>query len=253
MSVPQPNTAVLEQAIEAVVALRRDGAIVHCVTNTVAQNFTANVLLACGATPSMTVSPQEVPYFSQRADGVLINLGTLDEPRKEAMRLSAKQCSATRKPLVIDPVMCHVSPPRLEFAKELLANNPHIVRANADETNALLDAGVSLDNIVHVKTGAIDSVQYDGDSKTISNGHPWLSRVTAVGCAQGALMAALISKVDDGQKANSVAAIAALVWMGVSGEIAAANATGPGSFQTALLDVLHSVSPKTLKQFARIT
>ena len=41
---------------------------VHCITNTVAQQFTANVLLAAGAVPSMTLSPQEIEVTGGRID-----------------------------------------------------------------------------------------------------------------------------------------------------------------------------------------
>ena len=51
---------------------------VHCITNAVAQNFTANVLLAAGAMPSMTIAPKEVGAFAARADALLVNLGTFD-------------------------------------------------------------------------------------------------------------------------------------------------------------------------------
>ena len=44
----------------AVIARVRDWApLVHCITNTVAQNFTANVLTALGAVPSMTIHADE--------------------------------------------------------------------------------------------------------------------------------------------------------------------------------------------------
>ncbi len=59
------GTELLKAAVNSIRALRADGALVHCITNTVAQNFTANVLLACGATPSMTVSPAEVAGIFQ--------------------------------------------------------------------------------------------------------------------------------------------------------------------------------------------
>ena len=38
---------------------------VHCITNAVAQNFTANVLLAAGAVPSMTIAPKEIAPSSR--------------------------------------------------------------------------------------------------------------------------------------------------------------------------------------------
>ena len=51
--------------------LRARNPSVHCITNAVAQNFTANVLLAAGAIPSMTVAPDEVGSFVARADALL--------------------------------------------------------------------------------------------------------------------------------------------------------------------------------------
>ena len=39
---------------------------VHCITNAVAQHFTANVLLAAGAIPSMTISADEIGAFVAR-------------------------------------------------------------------------------------------------------------------------------------------------------------------------------------------
>ena len=57
---------------------------VHCITNAVAQTFTANVLLAAGAIPSMTLSADEIGAFVARADALLVNLGTFDAERRDA-------------------------------------------------------------------------------------------------------------------------------------------------------------------------
>ena len=68
---------------------------VHCITNAVAQNFTANVLLAAGAVPSMTIAPKEVRAFAARADALLINLGTFDAGAAEGVA-RARSASPTR-------------------------------------------------------------------------------------------------------------------------------------------------------------
>ena len=61
---------------------------VHCITNAVAQNFTANMLLAAGAVPSMTLSPEEIAAFVARSDALLVNLGTFDRERREATEIA---------------------------------------------------------------------------------------------------------------------------------------------------------------------
>ena len=58
---------------------------VHCITNSVAQQYTANMLLAAGAVPSMTLSPDEIGGFVAGADALLVNLGTFDAERKSAI------------------------------------------------------------------------------------------------------------------------------------------------------------------------
>ena len=64
--------------------LRARAPRVHCITNAVAQTFTANMLLAAGAVPSMTIAAEEIGAFAARADALLVNLGTFDAERREA-------------------------------------------------------------------------------------------------------------------------------------------------------------------------
>jgi hypothetical protein len=67
-------------------ALRERRTRVHAITNAAAQGLTANLLLAAGGTPSLTVSPDEITAFAARADALLVNLGTLDADRRAAIR-----------------------------------------------------------------------------------------------------------------------------------------------------------------------
>ena len=60
---PSERTATTELpaiAADILERLRERRPRVHCITNAVAQNFTANMLLAAGAVPSMTIAPKEV-------------------------------------------------------------------------------------------------------------------------------------------------------------------------------------------------
>ncbi len=87
-------------AAPVVIQLRRHAPLVHCITNDVVQNFTANVLLALGASPAMVVDNEEAAQFAAIADALLINLGTLTRPQQQAIggRLSTAACAAG-KPL----------------------------------------------------------------------------------------------------------------------------------------------------------
>src|SRR3954469_13657825 len=118
---------------------------VHCITNAVAQAFTANMLLAVGAVPSMTIALKEIKAFAARADAVLVNLGTFDPERQKASLAAIGVANKRNIPWVLDPVFIDRSPPRAAFAKSLLAKKPRALRLNAAEFAALAGGKPSAD------------------------------------------------------------------------------------------------------------
>ncbi|WP_199781137.1 hydroxyethylthiazole kinase, partial [Cronobacter malonaticus] len=124
-------------AAPVVTQLRRHAPLVHCITNDVVQNFTANVLLALGASPAMVVDTEEAAQFAAIADALLINLGTLTHPQQQAMRAAIDSACAAGKPWTLDPVAVGALTLRTEFAQEILARRPAAIRGNASEIRAL--------------------------------------------------------------------------------------------------------------------
>ena len=215
---------------------------VHCLTNVVAQAFTANVLLALGAIPSMTISPEEVPFFTASAQALLVNLGTLDEARKEAANRAVGIAAGEGKPWVLDPVFADRSPPRLTEARRLLALKPPLLKVNAGELTALGGGATVLElsrqlGLPVALTGAVDEISSGAQTLRLANGHPLMGKVTATGCAAGAVAAAALAVEAD----PVLATAAALSIMAIAGEIAAAQAAGPGSFVPAFLDALYGL------------
>ena len=90
-----------EQIAECVERFRVARPHVHCITNTVAQNFTANVLLAAGGVPSMTIAAEEISDFVKMSDALLINLGTLDDERRVAVEKAVDTANQFKKPWVL--------------------------------------------------------------------------------------------------------------------------------------------------------
>ncbi len=244
--------------IAAVVArLRLRRPRVHVLTSPVAQTFTANMLLAVGAEPSMTTSPEEVPAFVASADALLINLGMLDRGRRDASLTAIEAAKEAGVPWVLDPVKIEVSPPRLDFARRLIDLEPALVHANRAEFRGLagLDAEEAAvrDFAVHsistlVVTGEVDIVTDGRRLVRILNGHPLMDRVTAMGCAATAIATACRAVEPD----PVLAATAALVATGVAGEVAAAAAGGPGSFAVEIVDALYALDAETLMERAKI-
>lgn len=240
------NVNLLDNALEVIDVLRRDGARIHSITNTVAQNFTANVLLACNTKPSMTVNPDEVDAFTSRADALHINLGTLDKGRISAINKALIVANTRCIPVLLDPVMAHVSPLRAEFAGEVMDRGT-IIRGNVHEIKTL---GIQEDgNSCIVMTGEEDQVMYRGHSYTVNNGNPVMAKVIATGCALGGLITALSSKTEN----PSCASIAGLIWFGIAGEIATTKSQSPGSFVPYFIDALYETPIDTLREQARLS
>ena len=239
---------------------------IHSITNLVANNFTANVLLAAGAVPSMTDARNEVAAFVARADALLVNVGTLDERQGESIEIAVEAANEAGRPWILDPVFVHFSPPRLAFARRLLDRRPAVLRGNAQELAALVSgeaAGQQAQGLddeavagfaarqgaTVARSGAVDLVT-DGDARVrVANGHPYMAQVTAVGCAVTALMGAFLTVEKD-----AVAAVATtLAFAGVAGEIAAEKAAGPGTFQPLFLDAFNAIDAATLTERTRLS
>lgn len=244
------------QAAALLAHLRGKAPRVHCITNSVAQNFTANALLALGAVPSMTLSAEEIGAFVARSDALLVNLGTFDRERREATGLAVASARQNGLPWVLDPVFVDRAASRAAYARDLIFLEPKAVRLNAAEFTALAAADPTSEAVAHTArewrsviglSGATDLIADGARTATVANGHPLMARVTAMGCAASAIVAACLAVEPDA----FVATASAMLIVGVAGEQAASQAHGPGSFAAAILDALYTIDGATLAALAR--
>lgn len=245
-------------------ALREQSPLTHCLTNIVVAPFTANVLLAAGAAPAMVDNAHEAGLFAGAAGAVSVNLGTPYDDTTQAMRAAVRGAAEHGTPWVLDPVAAGALPWRTGIAHELIDSAPPaIVRGNPSEILGLAGAegGRGVDS-AHGAAEAVDAARElagrtggvvavsgemdhltDGDRLVrVPHGHVWMTKVTGMGCALGALMAACA--------AVAVAAATSRSWptaaLTLAAEDAAQTARGPGSFAVALLDELHRLEPVDL-------
>jgi hydroxyethylthiazole kinase len=245
------------EAAGVLARVRAQAPRVHCITNSVAQNFTANVLLAFGAIPSMTLSPAEIGAFVKRSNALLVNLGTFGTERREATSIAVDAAIQSGLPWVLDPVFVDRAPPRASYARDLLFLHPAAMRLNADEFAALAGTAATAEAVAAFArehrvaiglSGAKDFIRDGARAVTLENGDPLMAKVTAMGCAASAMVAACLAVEADAL----IATASALLIAGVAGEIAAASAQGPGSFAVNILDALHTLDADALKARARI-
>ena len=243
--------------------LRSQNPLVQCITNYVAMNIAANVVLAAGASPAMVHAPEEMAEFTPICGGLTINIGTLSESWLASMAAAAKTANTHNIPWVLDPVAHFITEYRKGAAQSLLAKSPAIIRGNASEILALAGkAGAgkgadSGDSVLAAKgaaktlavqfgtvvaiTGPVDYLT-DGDRQSeVLGGSALMPQITALGCSQTALMGAYAAT---GPAFD--AALAALAHFKVAGTAAAKLAKGPGSFQMHFLDSLANTQPADL-------
>ncbi len=250
--------------------MRATAPLVHNITNYVAMNFMANVLLAVGASPAMVHAREEVAEFAALAQVLSVNIGTADPDWGAAMQDAAAVMNAHARPWVFDPVGVAATRFRQGLAKDLLALRPTVIRGNASEILTLagmagrargVDAGDSVEAAIEAATtlaqatggvvavsGPVDYVTDGARAFRVANGHPLMTQVTVMGCSLNSVIAALCV----GQSALE-ATVAALASYGLAGEVAASVAQGPGSFQPAFLDALAAQTPQALSDGARIS
>ena len=249
-------------------ALRNQNPLVHCITNYVAMNIAANVVLAAGASPAMVHAPEEIAEFTPTCGALTINIGTLSAPWFASMTAAVTAANTHNIPWVFDPVAHFITGFRRSAAQDLLALRPTIVRGNASEILALAGkAGAgkgadSGDSVVAAQgaakalaaqfgtvvaiTGPVDFLTNGDRHAEVFGGSDLMPQVTALGCSQTALMGAYVAT---GPAFD--AALAALAHFKVAGTAAAKLAQGPGSLQMHFLDAIANTQPADLAQVIR--
>lgn len=229
---------------------------VQCITNTVAMDFTSDMLLAVGARPSLTMGTEEIREFVASSDALSINIGTLDAMRKAAITPAIETANDYQRPWVLDPVSAHASEQRCSYARELLALKPTVIRGNSAEIKALVgsdspDAAFILaqqTGAVVAQTGEADLITNGCRALMIANGHEMQTRVSAMGCAATAFVATFLAV----NRRPFDATVQALLALSVAAEIAATQSRGPGSLHMHILDTLYSLDQATLEQRAHL-
>lgn len=244
--------------------------LVHNITNYVVMNFTANALLAVGASPVMAHALEEMAEMVSLASALVVNIGTLSSPWIEAMKTAVGVARQRQIPIILDPVGAGATQLRTRTARRLLEmGGPIIVRGNASEICALanesaktkgVDSTLASDQAIEaarvlvdqhgatvVVSGKIDHIVDAQGHIEVHNGSPLMAQVTGTGCVASALLGALATTADYGP-----AAVATMLTMGIAGELAATQAPGPGTFLPHFLDALASLDGEQLSSQARL-
>jgi hydroxyethylthiazole kinase len=262
-----------QKAAENLRRVRDRKPLVHNITNYVVMNYTANALLACGASPVMAHAAEEVEEMVSLAGSLVLNIGTLSPPWVQAMLKAGKRANALHVPVILDPVGAGATRLRTDSAQRLIEGlSIQVIRGNASEILSLagdksgsstkgVDSVHTVDQVSEravalakelrttlAITGAVDLITDGERTCRVMNGHEMMRYVTGTGCTATVIIGAFLA-VDP----NPLdAATTGLSYFGQAGERAAAKAPGPGGFQVALLDALFELKEEEVKAGAKI-
>jgi hydroxyethylthiazole kinase len=267
------NQDMAKKAAESLRRVRERKPLVHNITNYVVMNYTANALLACGASPVMAHAAEEVEEMVSLAGALVLNIGTLSPSWVQAMLKAGKKANAVHVPVILDPVGAGATRLRTDSAKRLIEELAiHVIRGNASEILSLsgeksgsrtrgVDSVHTVDQVKELAvelakelrttlaiTGAVDLITDGERACRVMNGHERMGQVTGTGCTATVIIGAFLAVNPDPLEA----ATQGLSYFGLAGEKAAAKALSPGSFQIALLDALYEMKEEELKAGAKI-
>lgn len=257
-------------------AVRAKKPLVHHITNYVTAGDCANITLALGASPIMADAMEEAGDIARIASALVLNMGTLNARTVPAMLAAGKAANEAGVPVVFDPVGAGASAFRNETAARILAEvKPAVVRGNISEIRYLaglasqtkgVDASeddmrgdavavakglaARLDCVVAI-TGAVDTVSDGAEVICVENGHPMLSVISGTGCMCSSLIGAFCGVAP---KKPLEATVAALLCMGIAGEMAyeRAGQAGNGSFHAAIHDCVSLLDAKAIAGRAKL-
>lgn len=263
------HSEYLEQIIAAHQRLQTQNPLIHYISNSVAAHYVANLLLAIGASPALIDNPFEAADFTQISAALNINLGTPTVDQVTAMHRAAAAAKQHQVPWVLDPVgYGAILKWRSSVADALLNDQPTVIRGNASEIFALAGGsaqGKGVDSTIDSSSiypsakallkhsaciaisGASDFILSRDEQAVfqINGGSAFQPRMTATGCALGAVIAAYLAV-----STPTIACLAAHIHFSIAGQFAEQRSQGMGSFAVAFMDGLSTITSQDFSDYA---
>lgn len=255
--------------------IKKHPPFVHCMTNYVTINDVANIILAAGGSPVMAEEKEEVEEITAGCDCLMLNIGTLQKRKREAMILAGKKANEMGHPVIFDPVGAGSSRFRTETASRIMDEvKLSVIRGNASEIKVLCHEKIrgkgvdadqkdavtegTMENMISMGrelsektgavvliTGAVDLAVCREHAAAIHNGDPAMTRITGSGCMLDGVLG-VFAGANPEHLFDAVTAASAA--MGICGENAAALSRGTGSFRMHLMDEMSKINAQQVER-----
>lgn len=258
-------------ATEILERVKREKPLIHHLTNYVTIYDCANIVKVFGASPVMAHAREEVADMASLASALVLNIGTLTSDFVDSMLLAGISANRKNIPVVLD--VCGAGATKFRDDKcTLILDEVHvsIIKGNSSEIARTagedvqtrgVDAAFVEKNLRDIArdlarkrectvviTGKEDTVADENRVVRVLNGHPMMADIVGTGC----MATSVIGTFAAVEKDYVAASVAGLVCYEVAAEIAAKNASGPGSFKEKLFDAVYNLDSNTIKRMQKI-
>lgn len=258
---------------------KRVNPLIHMITNYVTMNDLAQVAICYGGRPLMATHHEELHEITGCANGLLINIGTLEAYNMEASKIALEVANSTGIPTVLDPVGVQASTLRKNFGSSIIKEyRPTLIKGNLAEIKTLigetsksigidsLEIYISNDtknkimeyarefNTIVVVTGEEDFITDGVKCARVNNGVPRMADITGTGCMLGTLLTVALSFYDNKEERFSEVVKAVISW-GICGELAEESLRcGEGllTFKYRLLDNISIITDDTINERKKV-
>lgn len=260
--------------------VRETNPLVHCITNFVTVNDCANIVLACGGSPTMAHHEDETAEITSGCKSLVLNMGNVQDV--QAMINAGIAANRLSHPVILDPVGVGASTLRKNVFKELSSSfQISVIRGNASEIKSLATGAATASGVDAAKedriteesvgsfitmakglaatlgcvisiSGQLDIVASADKAYVISNGCADMSRITGTGCMLTSMIGAFCGANPDHMLEATAAAVTV---MGVAGDIAKekteAASGGTMTFRLHMIDAVSLMDADTLEKRGR--
>jgi len=251
--------------------VRREKPVIHHVTNWVTIYDCANIVKVFGASPVMAHAKEEVSEMAKIASAVVLNIGTLTPELVEAMKIAARSANEKGIPVVLD--VCGAGATKLRDEKSLELLNEvkiDIIKGNASEVARIAgedvqtrgvdasEVGANLREMGRdlarerdctvVITGKEDIVCDPTKLLLVKNGTEMMAHIVGTGC----MAASVIGTFAAVERDLAVASASGLSCFEIAAEVAAGEASGPGTFKERLFDAVYALDRELIEKRQKV-
>ncbi len=256
--------------------IRTQNPLIHNITNIVSAHFSANGLLAIGASPFMSSSLDEMEEIAAISSGLVINMGGVSDRELAAMLACGRMMNTLGKPVILDPVGAGATPHRQKVVRTLLQEiRFDAIRGNAGEIAFLagvdwrshgVDAGVGQGDLAQLAktcaaqyactvaiSGAHDYISDGTTLAIVDNGTSLFPKITASGCLLACVVGAFVAVADRQNSQTFLAVVEACTAYAVAGQLAADGLLDEyGTFYVRLIDKLAALDNAIINKHAAV-